>query len=38
MLTEKLRLSFHLTGVLDHPDTDSEFAYVLPSIRFQAAF
>ena len=38
MLTEKLRLSLHLTGVLDHPDTDSEFAYVLPSIRFQAAF
>jgi hypothetical protein len=37
-LTERLRLSFHLTHVLDDADTESEFGYLLPGIRFQAAF
>ncbi len=37
-LTERLRLSFHLTHVLDNADTDSEFGYLLPGVRFQAAF
>jgi hypothetical protein len=38
LLTEKLRLSFHLTGVLDTPESGDEFAYIFPGIRFQAAF
>jgi carboxypeptidase family protein len=38
LLTERLRLSFHLTHVLDRPDADSRFGYLLPGIRFQAAF
>jgi Carboxypeptidase regulatory-like domain len=37
-LTERLRLSFHLTHVLDNADTTSEFGYLLPGVRFQAAF
>jgi hypothetical protein len=37
-LTERLRLSFHLTYVLDRPDTDRRFGYLLPGVRFQAAF
>jgi len=37
-LTERLRLSFHLTHVLDDADTESEFGYLLPGVRFQAAF
>jgi hypothetical protein len=37
-ITDRLRLSFHLTWVLDRPDEESDFAYVLPGIRFQAAF
>ena len=37
-LTERLRLSFHLTHVLDKPDAESEFGYLLPGVRFQAAF
>jgi hypothetical protein len=37
-LTERLRLSFHLTRVLDKPDSDTSFGYLLPGIRFQAAF
>ena len=37
-LTERLRLSFHLTHVLDTPGEDSKFGYLLPGIRFQAAF
>ena len=37
-LTERLRLSFHLTHVLDQPDADTRFGYLLPGIRFQAAF
>jgi hypothetical protein len=38
LLTERLRLSFHLTHVLDRPDEDTSFGYLLPGIRFQAAF
>jgi hypothetical protein len=38
LLTEKLRLSFHLTGVLDAPETDPSFKYIFPGIRLQAAF
>lgn len=38
LLTERLRLSFHLTHVLDRPDTGNKFGYLLPGIRFQAAF
>jgi high affinity Mn2+ porin len=37
-LTEKLRLSFHLTHVIDAPDADTKFGYLLPGVRFQAAF
>ena len=37
-LTERLRLSFNLTWVLDRPVEAEKFAYVLPGIRFQAAF
>jgi carboxypeptidase family protein/carbohydrate-selective porin (OprB family) len=37
-LTERLRLSFHLTSVLDRPDSETKFGYLLPGIRFQAAF
>jgi len=37
-LTEKLRLSFHLTHVLDAPEGGEKFGYLLPGIRFQAAF
>jgi hypothetical protein len=38
LLTERLRLSFHLTHVLDSPDAESKFGYLLPGVRFQAAF
>jgi len=38
LLTEKLRLSFHLTGVVDTPAGGSKFGYLFPGIRFQAAF
>jgi hypothetical protein len=37
-LTEKLRLSFHLTHVLDAPETGGNFGYLLPGVRLQAAF
>jgi high affinity Mn2+ porin len=37
-LTDRLRLSFNLTYVLDEPDEDSKFGYVLPGVRFQASF
>ena len=37
-LTDRLRLSFNLTYVLDEPDEDSKFGYLLPGIRFQASF
>lgn len=38
LLTEKLRLSFHLTGVIDTPEVGDKFGYLFPGIRFQAAF
>jgi Carboxypeptidase regulatory-like domain len=38
LLTEKLRLSFHLTGVVDTPEGGEKFGYIFPGIRFQAAF
>ncbi|MGH9255171.1 MAG: carboxypeptidase regulatory-like domain-containing protein [Vicinamibacterales bacterium] len=37
-LTDRLRLSFNLTYVLDEPEADNKFGYLLPGIRFQAAF
>ncbi len=37
-LTDRLRLSFHLTGVLDQPEIGEKFGYLLPGVRFQAAF
>jgi hypothetical protein len=37
-LTERLRLSFHLTHVLDQPEGGEKFGYLLPGIRFQASF
>jgi len=38
LLTEKLRLSFHLSSVLDRPAAGERFSYIFPGIRFQAAF
>lgn len=38
LLTEKLRLSFHLTHVLDRPEAGSRFGYLLPGVRLQASF
>jgi hypothetical protein len=38
LLTEKLRLSFHLSSVLDRPAGGERFGYLFPGIRFQAAF
>jgi len=38
LLTEKLRLSFHLSSVLDTPAGSERFSYIFPGIRFQAAF
>lgn len=38
LLTDRLRLSFHLTHVLDTPDPDNRFGYLLPGVRLQAAF
>jgi hypothetical protein len=37
-LTERLRLSFHLTRVLDAENGTTQFGYFLPGIRLQAAF
>jgi hypothetical protein len=37
-LTDKLRLSLHLTHVLAGPDVDTRFGYLLPGVRLQAAF
>jgi hypothetical protein len=31
-LTERLRLSFHLTHVIDSPDADAKFGYLLPGV------
>jgi len=38
LLTERLRLSFHLTHILDRPGDAAQFGYLLPGIRLQAAF
>jgi carboxypeptidase family protein len=38
LLTEKLRLSFHLSSVIDRPAGGERFSYLFPGIRFQAAF
>jgi hypothetical protein len=38
LLTDRLRLSFHLTHVLERPDSETKYGYLLPGIRFQAAF
>jgi hypothetical protein len=38
LLTQRLRLSFHLTRVLDRPDSETRFGYLLPGVRFQASF
>ncbi len=38
LLTDRLRLSFHLTHVLDRPQAAGTFGYLLPGIRLQAAF
>lgn len=37
-LTERLRLSFHLSHVYDQPEGQGSFGYLLPGVRFQAAF
>jgi hypothetical protein len=37
-LTERLRLSFNLTYVLDEPEAGNRFGFLLPGVRFQAAF
>ena len=37
-LTERLRLSFNLTYVLDRPAEGDRFGFLLPGVRFQAAF
>jgi len=38
-LTDRLRLSFHLTHVYDKPEGEiNRFGYLLPGVRFQAAF
>ena len=38
LLTERLRLSFHLAHVLERPADSDEFGYLLPGVRLQAAF
>jgi hypothetical protein len=38
LLTEKLRLTFQLSGVIDTPEVGPKFGYLFPGIRFQAAF
>jgi hypothetical protein len=37
-LTERLRLSFNLTRVLDSEDGTTRFGYFLPGVRLQASF
>ena len=37
-LTGRLRLSFSLQHVLDKPETESKFGYLLPGVRLQASF
>jgi hypothetical protein len=38
LLTERLRLSFHLSHVLDSPAGGERFGHLLPGIRLQAGF
>jgi hypothetical protein len=38
LLTDRLRLSFHLAHVLDTPAASEKFGYLLPGVRLQAAF
>jgi Carboxypeptidase regulatory-like domain len=38
LLTDRLRLSFHLSHVLDTPPGAEKFGYLLPGVRLQAAF
>jgi hypothetical protein len=38
LLTDRLRLSFHLTHVMEQPASETKYGYLLPGIRFQAAF
>ncbi len=38
LLTERLRLSFHLTHALETPAGGEKFGYLLPGVRLQAAF
>jgi hypothetical protein len=38
LLTERLRLSFHLSHALETPATGEKFGYLLPGVRLQASF
>ena len=38
LLTERLRLSFHLAHALETPAGGDKFGYLLPGVRLQAAF
>jgi hypothetical protein len=38
LLTDRLRLSFHLTHALETPAGADKFGYLLPGVRLQAAF
>ena len=38
LLTERLRLTFHLAHVMDRPGDSERFGYLLPGVRLQAAF
>ena len=38
LLTERLRLSFHLSHPVERPADGEKFAYLLPGVRLQASF
>jgi len=38
LLTERLRLSFHLSHALETPAGGNQYGYLLPGVRLQAAF
>ena len=38
LLTERLRLSFHLQHALESPAGGEKFGYLLPGVRLQASF
>lgn len=38
LLTDRLRLSFHLAHALETPATGDKFGYILPGVRLQASF